>query len=168
MPSYSLGLGLSQPDSQSPVPQNTSVPDPSTTVVNEDDGIEDDDGSAPFRIPLRSTSQVNRELSAKKPAEKKPKEGDEPACKKLVEHNKGSHRASGEQVATDSRKPKLTKGVLPKKHDEKHLGAARTPEMLEELTKHSTELSQDELTISDDLCSMVAVIRRPLGLLWSL
>ncbi|KAJ8423850.1 hypothetical protein Cgig2_024096 [Carnegiea gigantea] len=31
MLSFSLGLGLSQPDSQSPVPQSTSVPDLSTT-----------------------------------------------------------------------------------------------------------------------------------------
>ncbi|KAJ8420267.1 hypothetical protein Cgig2_004592 [Carnegiea gigantea] len=30
IPSYSLGLGLSQPDSQSPVPQTTSMPDPNT------------------------------------------------------------------------------------------------------------------------------------------
>jgi len=71
--------------------------------------------------------------------------------------------------------PKLTKEVLPKKHDQKHLGAARTPEKLEELgplatlkklqpknlppaycspyviwlTKLDSELSQDELTISE-------------------
>jgi len=82
MPSYSIGLGLSQQDSQSPVPQNTPVPNPSTAVVNEDDGIKDDDDSSPFRIPLRSISQVNHELIVKKPAEKKPKEGDEPTSKK--------------------------------------------------------------------------------------
>jgi len=51
MPSYSLGLGLSQSDSQSSIPQNSSVPDPSTIVVNEDD-----DNGAPLRFPLRSTS----------------------------------------------------------------------------------------------------------------
>ncbi|KAJ8421699.1 LOW QUALITY PROTEIN: hypothetical protein Cgig2_002596 [Carnegiea gigantea] len=79
MLSCSLGLGLSQPDSQSLVPQNTSVPNPSTAAVNEDDGIEDDDDGAPLRFILRNTSQVN---IVKKPAEKKSKEGDEPASKK--------------------------------------------------------------------------------------
>ena len=52
------------------MPQNTSVPDQSTAVVNEDDGTEDEDDGAPFRIVFRSTSWVNRELSVKKPTEK--------------------------------------------------------------------------------------------------
>jgi len=56
MPSYSRGLRLSQPNSQSPVPQNTSVPDPTTAEVNKDDGIKDDDDGAPLRFTLRSTS----------------------------------------------------------------------------------------------------------------
>jgi len=56
IPSYSLGLGLSQLDSQSLVPLTTSIPDPSTTRVNEDDGSEDDDEGAPLRFLLRNTS----------------------------------------------------------------------------------------------------------------
>ncbi|KAJ8419596.1 hypothetical protein Cgig2_013232 [Carnegiea gigantea] len=126
MPSYSLRLGLT--------PQNTSVPDLNTTAVN-------------------------RELSVKKSAEKKPKEGDEHASKKgettgskvqsphnakepagqskqalqPVEQNEGSPSTSSKQVTTNSRKPKLIKEVLPEKHDEKHLGAARTPETLVEV-----------------------------------
>ncbi|KAJ8419744.1 hypothetical protein Cgig2_027326 [Carnegiea gigantea] len=162
MPSYNLGLRLSQPDRQSPVPQSTFVPDPNNAAVN-------------------------RELSVKKPTEKKPKEGDEHASKRgevkkqinpvaaddwlkstissqcqrasrtdqtstPVEQNKGSPRASSEQVATNSRKPKLTKEVLPEKHDKKRLGATRTPEKLEEVGPSDAlknELSQDELTISE-------------------
>ncbi|KAJ8425627.1 hypothetical protein Cgig2_024282 [Carnegiea gigantea] len=54
IPSYSLGLGLSQPDSQSRIPQITSVPDPNTAGVNEDDGSEDDDDGAPLRFLLRT------------------------------------------------------------------------------------------------------------------
>ncbi|KAJ8425633.1 LOW QUALITY PROTEIN: hypothetical protein Cgig2_024288 [Carnegiea gigantea] len=54
IPSYSLGLGLSQPDSQSPIPQPTSMPDPNTAGVNEDDGSEDHDDGAPLRFPLRT------------------------------------------------------------------------------------------------------------------
>ena len=71
MPSYSRGLRLSQPNSQSPVPQNTSVPDPTTAEVNKDDGIKHDDDGAPLRFTLRSTSQVNRVLSVKKLVAKK-------------------------------------------------------------------------------------------------
>ncbi|KAJ8431997.1 hypothetical protein Cgig2_005926 [Carnegiea gigantea] len=168
MLSYSLGLGLSQSDSQSPVPQNTCVPDLSTAAVEEYNVIKDDNNGAPLRFPLRNTSQ------------KKSKEGNKPASKKgevrkqsikikkstlqqqttglkLVEQNKGSPRAF-------DKKPKLTKEVLPEKHDEKHLGAVRTPEKLEDpnnlpltccspyvirLTKLNSELSQDKLTISE-------------------
>ncbi|KAJ8425612.1 hypothetical protein Cgig2_005291 [Carnegiea gigantea] len=146
IPSYSLGLGLSQPDSQSLVPQTTSAPHPGTVGVNEDDGGEDDDDNAPLRFPLRNSSQVNRKLNIKKLAEKKPKEGNEPSCKKVearrhnikirkatlkpqpVEQKKRILRPFGEQEATDSRKPKLTK----------------------ELTKLGSKLSQDELTISNE------------------
>ncbi|KAJ8427309.1 hypothetical protein Cgig2_032958 [Carnegiea gigantea] len=53
MPSHSLGLGLSEPDSQSLVPQNTSVPYPSAAAVNEDNGVKDDDDAAPLRFTLR-------------------------------------------------------------------------------------------------------------------
>ena len=56
IPSYSLGLGLSQPDSESPVPQTSSLPDPNTVGVDEDNGSEDDDDGAPLRFPLRNTS----------------------------------------------------------------------------------------------------------------
>ncbi|KAJ8423413.1 LOW QUALITY PROTEIN: hypothetical protein Cgig2_020950 [Carnegiea gigantea] len=164
--SYSLGLGLSQPYSQRPT---TCVPDPSTTGVNEDYRINDDDDGA----PLRNTSQVNCELNIKKPAEKRPKEGDKPSSKKG--EKKESAMAYDEYETTDSRKPKLTKKVVPKKHDEKRLGAAITLEKLEEvgpsdvlkklqlenlalaycspyviwLTKLDNELSQDDLTISE-------------------
>jgi len=58
------------------------MPDPSTAGVNEDDGIEDDDDGAPLRFLLRNTSSMNHELSIKKPAEKRPKEGDETSSKK--------------------------------------------------------------------------------------
>ncbi|KAJ8445638.1 hypothetical protein Cgig2_018579 [Carnegiea gigantea] len=155
------------------------MPDPSIAAVNEDDGIEDDNDGAPLRFPLRNTSQVNCQLSVKKLAKKKPKEGDEPASKKgevrrqrikikksnMQQQTTGSKpRASAEQVAINSRKPKLIKEVPPKKHDEKHLGAARTLEKLEEpenlplaycspyvirLTKLDNELSQDKMTISE-------------------
>ncbi|KAJ8430763.1 hypothetical protein Cgig2_009068 [Carnegiea gigantea] len=156
IPSYSLGLRLSQPDSQSPVLQTTSVSDPSTVRVNEDDGTENIDNGAPLRFPLRNTSQLNRELSIKELAENKPNEGDKPSSKKgevrkqsikikkstlqqpmtgskSIKQKKGSPRAYDEQEATDSRKPKLIKKVMPKRHDEKCLGAARTPEKLEEV-----------------------------------
>ncbi|KAJ8420015.1 hypothetical protein Cgig2_020041 [Carnegiea gigantea] len=161
------------PDSQSPVPQTNSVPDSSTAGVNEDDGGEDDDDGALSRSPLRNTLQVNRELSVKKLAENKPKESDEPSSKK--DEKKGSPRACNEQQAPDSSKPKLTKEVLPEKDHEKCVGAARTPKKLEEvgpsgalrkrqpenlplayyspyvilLTKLNSELSQDELVISE-------------------
>ncbi|KAJ8437686.1 hypothetical protein Cgig2_028624 [Carnegiea gigantea] len=46
IPSYSLRLGLSQPDTQSP----------RTAGVNEDDDSEDDDEGTPLRFPLRNTS----------------------------------------------------------------------------------------------------------------
>ncbi|KAJ8420870.1 hypothetical protein Cgig2_023870 [Carnegiea gigantea] len=134
IPSCGLGLGLSQSDSQSSVPHTTSVPDLSTAVVNEDDGGEDDDVGAQLRFLLSNTSQVYRELRIKKPAENKPKEGDEPSCKKkAVDQKKGSPGAYSEQEATDSRKPKLIKEVLLKKDNENCVGAARTPEKSEEV-----------------------------------
>ncbi|KAJ8432172.1 hypothetical protein Cgig2_029013 [Carnegiea gigantea] len=57
--------------SQSTVPYITSMPDPNTAAVNEDDGGEDDDNGAPLRFPLRNASQVNCELSIKKSTENK-------------------------------------------------------------------------------------------------
>jgi len=62
IPSCSLGRGLSQSAYQSPVPQTTSVPNPTIIGVNEDDCSEDDDDGALLRFLLRNTSQVNREL----------------------------------------------------------------------------------------------------------
>ncbi|KAJ8420956.1 hypothetical protein Cgig2_025810 [Carnegiea gigantea] len=114
-------------------------------------------------------SKVPSPHNAKEPA-KQSKQALQP-----VEQKKGSPRAYDEQEATDSRKPKLTKEVVPKKNNEKHLGAARTPEKLKEaspldalkkrqtkklplaycspyvirLTKLDGELSQEELTISE-------------------
>ncbi|KAJ8422302.1 hypothetical protein Cgig2_014527 [Carnegiea gigantea] len=142
--------------------------DLSTARVNEDDVGNDNDDGAPLRFPLKNTSQVNRELSIKKPAKNKTKEGDEPSSKKgeAVEQKKGSLEAYGEQQATDSRKPKLMKEVLPEKDDVKCVGAARTPEKSEErqpenlplayyspyviwLTKLGSELSQYELLTSE-------------------
>ena len=99
----------------------------------------------------------------------------EPAGKQAVEQKKGSPRTDGDQQATHSSKPKLTKEVLPEKDDEKRVGAARTLEKLEEvgssdalkkwqlknlplaycslyvirLTNLDSELSQDKLVISE-------------------
>ncbi|KAJ8420611.1 hypothetical protein Cgig2_023945 [Carnegiea gigantea] len=267
--SFNPILPLDKPDGEAEISRDTlttSVPDPSTAGVNEDDGIQDDDDGAPLRFPLRNTSQVNRELSIKKPAKKKPKEGDEISSKKgevikqsikikkstmqqqttgskvpsprntkelaalskealsleaerkqphvektdnnlaarheagkptkpavhgegskqrakyatakqpgrqqqklpsnaqSLEQKKGSATAYDKQEATDSRKPKLRKEVVPKKHDEKRLGATRTPKKAIECTENLplaycllyviwliklyNELSQDELTIS--------------------
>ena len=53
--------------------------------------------------------------------------------KQAVEQKKGSPRAYGEQQALDSSKPKLTKEVLPKKDDEKLMGAIRTSKKSEEV-----------------------------------
>ncbi|KAJ8420076.1 hypothetical protein Cgig2_023140 [Carnegiea gigantea] len=55
IPSYSLGWELSQPDSKSPVPHTTSVPDPDT-ATEKDDSNENDDDSAPLGFQLRNTS----------------------------------------------------------------------------------------------------------------
>ncbi|KAJ8425623.1 hypothetical protein Cgig2_018408 [Carnegiea gigantea] len=88
----------------------------------------------------KESTAVNRELSMKKPAENKSKE---------VKQKKQSPRAYGEQQAPDSSKPKLTKEMLSKKDHEKCVGAARTPEKSEKLTKLDSELCQDELLISE-------------------
>ncbi|KAJ8426181.1 hypothetical protein Cgig2_017109 [Carnegiea gigantea] len=56
-----------------------------------------------------------------------------PITRQPVEVMKGTPNASGEQEATNSKKLKLTKEVLPEKHDEKCLGATKTPEKLEEV-----------------------------------
>jgi len=56
-----------------------------------------------------------------------------PTTKQAVEQKKGSPRTDGDQQATHSSKPKLTKEVLPEKDDEKRVGAARTLEKLEEV-----------------------------------
>ncbi|KAJ8426948.1 LOW QUALITY PROTEIN: hypothetical protein Cgig2_022630 [Carnegiea gigantea] len=153
IPLYSLRLGLSQSDSQS---LTTSMLDPSTAGVSEDD-----DGGTSLRFPLRNTSQVNHELSTKKPAENKPKEGNEPSSKRgeVSKHNikiKKStlHQTSGSKQAPDSSKPKLTKEVLPEKDHEKCVGAVITPENLllpacDPADKAKSELSQDELLISE-------------------
>ncbi|KAJ8435635.1 hypothetical protein Cgig2_000301 [Carnegiea gigantea] len=163
IPSYSLRLGLSQPNSQSPVPQTTSMPDPSTIRVNEDDGSEDDDDNAPLRFLLRTHLTIDEKMVIA------------PTAKQVVEQKKGSPRAYGEQQALDSSKPKLAKEVLLEKDHEKRVGAARTPEKSEEvgpldalrkrpsenlplaycspyvirLTKLDSKLSQDELVISE-------------------
>ncbi|KAJ8421368.1 LOW QUALITY PROTEIN: hypothetical protein Cgig2_025251 [Carnegiea gigantea] len=121
IPSCSLVLGLNQLDSKIPIPQTTSTPDPNTTKVNEDD-VNDDEGAL-LRFPLKDTSQLNCELSIKKPDWNRPKEGDKPLPKRAVEHKKGSPRADGEQPGTDSTKLKLTKEVLPGQDDEKRPAA---------------------------------------------
>jgi len=56
-----------------------------------------------------------------------------PTVRQPVEQKKESATAYGEQEATDSMKPLLAKEVVPKKHDEKRLGAASTPKKLEEV-----------------------------------
>ncbi|KAJ8439653.1 LOW QUALITY PROTEIN: hypothetical protein Cgig2_021665 [Carnegiea gigantea] len=157
--SYSLWLA---PDSQNSVPLTTSVPDPSTARVNEDNGSEEDDDSTLLKFPLRNTSWVNHELSIKKPVENKSKEGDKPSSKKgevrkhtikikkstLHRAEERSPRAYSEQQAPDSSKPKLTKEVLSEKDHKKPVVAVRTPEKSKELTKLDSELSQDEVLIS--------------------
>ncbi|KAJ8427308.1 hypothetical protein Cgig2_032957 [Carnegiea gigantea] len=72
-----------------------------------------------------------------------------PTARQPVEQNKGSPRASSEQVATDSRNPKLTKAVQPEKHDEKHLSAARNPEKVVGRRAIRCTEKADELTISE-------------------
>ncbi|KAJ8424152.1 hypothetical protein Cgig2_001614 [Carnegiea gigantea] len=65
---------------------------------------------------------------------------------------KGSPRVDGDQQATDSNKPKLTKEVLPEKDDEKrleNLSLACCSSYVIRLTKLDRELSQDELVISE-------------------
>ena len=47
---------MSYLDSQSPVHQTTSVPNPNTAGVNEDDSNEDADDDAPLRFSLRNNS----------------------------------------------------------------------------------------------------------------
>ncbi|KAJ8426724.1 hypothetical protein Cgig2_004223 [Carnegiea gigantea] len=167
--SYSLGLGLSQPDSQSPVLQTSYVPDPSTVGLNEDDGGEDDNDGAPLRFPLSNTSQVNCELSIKKSAENKSKEGDEPSSKKgRGEENKSQGLRPA--ASTWFQQAKLTKEVLPEKDHEKHIGVKseevgpsdvlrkRQPENLPLaycslyvtwMAKPNSELCQDEMLISE-------------------
>ncbi|KAJ8429603.1 hypothetical protein Cgig2_008833 [Carnegiea gigantea] len=178
IPSYSVGLGLSQPDSESPVPQTTSVPDPSAAGVDEDGGSEDDDDGAPLRFPLRNTSQGT--LSYKVKLTMQSSIGRKmiitPSAKQVVEQKKGSPRAYSEQQAPDSSKPKLTK-----EDHEKRVGATRTPEKSEEvgpsdalrkrqsenlplayyspyviwLTKLDSELSPDELVIFENVFGKV-------------
>ncbi|KAJ8425638.1 hypothetical protein Cgig2_024293 [Carnegiea gigantea] len=98
-----------------------------------------------------------------------------------LKRKKRSPNTDDDQHAIDSCKPKLTKEVLPEKDDEKRVGVARTPERLEEvgstdalrkrqpdnlplaycsqyviwLTKLGSELSQDELVISEYVFSKV-------------
>ncbi|KAJ8429512.1 hypothetical protein Cgig2_016244 [Carnegiea gigantea] len=107
IPSYSLELGLSQPDSQSLIPHTTFVPDPSTIRVNEDDGGKHDEDGAPLRFLLKNTSQVNRELSIKKLAEKKPKEGYKPFSKKVeqLQDEKTDSSPVGRHKAAKQTKP---------------------------------------------------------------
>ncbi|KAJ8424730.1 hypothetical protein Cgig2_011962 [Carnegiea gigantea] len=78
--SFTLVLGVSQPDTQSPVPTSRSVPD--QNIVRETDNDKDDDDDAPLRFPLRQTSSVNCDLSIKEPPENKSKAGEKSAHKK--------------------------------------------------------------------------------------
>jgi len=83
------------------------MPDPSTAAVNEDGDIQNDDDDAPLRFTLRNTSQVSRELSVRKPAEKNPKEGDEPASKKGEVRKKSikSKKQTLQEQTTNSKVP---------------------------------------------------------------
>ncbi|KAJ8419866.1 hypothetical protein Cgig2_008440 [Carnegiea gigantea] len=159
MPSYSICLGLSQPDSQSPVPQNTFVPNPSIAAVNEDDGIEDGNAGAPLRFTLRNTSQLR----------KKPKEGDEPASKKgettgskvPSPHNAKEPAGQSKQALSlevERKQPQLEKAepLDPvKKRQPQNLPLAYCSPYMIQLTKLDSELSQDELTISEYVFSKV-------------
>jgi len=70
MPLFRLGLGLSQLDSQSPVPTSTSLLD-SNTVREKDDHNEDDNDGTLLRFSSRDTTKANRDLSIKKLPENK-------------------------------------------------------------------------------------------------
>ena len=80
MPSFSLGLGPSQLDNQSSVPQTTFMPDPNTDLEKYD-ANEDDDG-APLIFHLRNTSEMNPDLSINKLTKNKSKEVDKPSSRK--------------------------------------------------------------------------------------
>ena len=60
------------------------MPDPNTAGEKDDDNEEDedDDDGDLLTFPLRSNSQVNRDLNIKKSPENKSKAGDKPASKK--------------------------------------------------------------------------------------
>ncbi|KAJ8431651.1 hypothetical protein Cgig2_024123 [Carnegiea gigantea] len=113
IPSYCLRLGLSQLDSQSLVPQTTSMPDP-------------------------STSRVNREISIKKSAENKLKEGDKPSSKKgeVRKQSIKIEKSTLQQTTSSKRQPK-------------NLPLSYCSLYVIKLTKLDSELSQDELAISE-------------------
>jgi len=81
MPSFSIGLGLSQANSQSPNPQTISVPGLKTTREKHNGNKHDGDG-AQLIFSLRNTSQANHDLSIKKSTENKFKAGEKPSPKK--------------------------------------------------------------------------------------
>ena len=63
------------------VPTNTFAPNLNTSDKKDNDN-EDDNGGVPWRFPLRSTSQANRNLSSKKSLEDKSKALEKPTPKK--------------------------------------------------------------------------------------
>ncbi|KAJ8426636.1 hypothetical protein Cgig2_020572 [Carnegiea gigantea] len=163
MPSFTLGLGPSQLDNQSSVPQTTSVLNPNTDGEMHDTNEDDDDGTLLRRNPDLSIKKLtkNKSKEVDKPSSKK---GDDrsptikikkptsssgqkmtssTAAKHAVKYKNESLRADSEQKATDGSKPKLTaktrpepkvnKEVLAEKDDEKHVGAAITPEKSKEI-----------------------------------
>ncbi|KAJ8436154.1 hypothetical protein Cgig2_029766 [Carnegiea gigantea] len=150
MPSNSLGLGLN-------------------------DGIEDDDNGAPLKFPLGNTSQVSRELSVKKPAEKKPKEGDK----------KGEVRKQSIKIKKSTLQQQTTGSKVPSPHNAKEpaewskQALSLEPERKQPLAKKvdSSLAARHEAGKQTkppmhgegvSLCLMVVAIKRPLGLLWSL
>jgi len=78
IPSFSLGLGLSQPASQSLVLTSTYMPDANTASEKDNNNVDDDDDDVPLRFPLGNTSYANRELSIKKLPENKSLVGEKP------------------------------------------------------------------------------------------
>ena len=81
MPSFNVGVRLSQLDSQSPVLASTPLPDPNTAKEKDDDNKEDHD-DAPLRFSLWDTTQANRDLSIKKSLKNRSTVGEKPTSRK--------------------------------------------------------------------------------------
>ncbi|KAJ8423748.1 hypothetical protein Cgig2_031338 [Carnegiea gigantea] len=148
MSSYSRGLRLSQPNSQSLVPQNTSVPDPTTATVNKDDGIEDDDDGEPCAQRKETSCKEGNEPASKK-GEVRKQTGKQRAKNATVkqpgqQQQKLSSNAQHREGQTAREKGKLEKvGPLDamKKRQPQNLHLAYCSPYVIRLTKLDSELS---------------------------